>query len=64
LIGVPFAIYAAQTAQRLRLLPEGPIPYWTLGAAIAVLVISTFTATFAPAVRASSVDPMRALRQG
>jgi ABC-type antimicrobial peptide transport system permease subunit len=63
-IGVPLAIYAAQTAQRLRLLPEGPIPYWTLGAAIAVLVISTFTAAFAPAVRASSVDPMRALRQG
>jgi predicted permease len=64
LLGVPLAVYAAKIAQRQRLLVEGPLPYWTLSAAIGVLFISALAAVFGPARRASSVDPMRALRQG
>jgi ABC-type antimicrobial peptide transport system permease subunit len=63
-LGVPLAIYAAQFAQKQRMIPEGPIPYWTLLAAVGVLVVSAFLAVFGPALRASSVDPMRALRRG
>ena len=51
-MGAPLAVYAAQVAQQQKLIPEGPIPYWTLAA------------VWGPAWRAASVDPMRALRQG
>ncbi len=34
------------------------------GAAVGVLVVSAFGAVFGPALRAASVDPMKALRQG
>ena len=64
LIGVPIAIYGAKLAQRQRMLAEGPLPYWTLAATIAVIAGSALLAVFAPARRASSVDPIRALRQG
>lgn len=63
LLGVPIAVYMATAAQKMRILPEGPMPYWTLVAAIAVLVVSALAAVAGPAVRASSVDPMRALRE-
>jgi ABC-type antimicrobial peptide transport system permease subunit len=36
-LGVPLAIYGAHFAQRQRMLPEGPIAYWTLSAAIGIL---------------------------
>jgi predicted lysophospholipase L1 biosynthesis ABC-type transport system permease subunit len=62
--GIPLAVYAAKFAQKLRMLPAGPIPYWTLAAALAVLLLSTFVAVLGPALRASAVEPMRALRQG
>ena len=63
-LGIPLAIYAAKFAQRQRMLPEGPLPYWTLFAAIGILIVSAFAAVSGPALRASSVDPRRALRQG
>jgi ABC-type lipoprotein release transport system permease subunit len=63
-IGIPLAVYAAKVAQRQRMLPAGPLPYWTLAAAIGTLIVFTLMAVLGPAIRASSVDPMRALRQG
>ena len=46
------------------LLPEGPMPYWTLAAAVGVLAVAALAAVLGPALRASSVNPIRALRQG
>jgi predicted permease len=64
LLGAPLALYAAHLARQQKLLPEGPIPYWTLAAAAAVLVASAFAAVAGPALRAARIDPIRALRQG
>jgi predicted permease len=64
LAGVPLAMWAAKIAERQRLLPAGPFPYWTLCAAIAALLISALLAVFGPALRAASLDPLRALRHG
>ncbi|MBI2686169.1 MAG: ABC transporter permease [Acidobacteria bacterium] len=63
-LGVPLALYAADFAVKQRVLPEGPMPYWTLVAAISALAAAAFMAVLAPAMRASAVDPMQALRQG
>jgi hypothetical protein len=63
-VGVPVAIWAAKFAQRQQMLSAGPLPYWTLAAALAVLIASSFVAVLGPALRAASLDPMRALRQG
>jgi predicted permease len=63
-LGVPLSIYAAKLAQRQRMLPEGPLPYWTLTAALGILIVSALVAVSGPALRAASVDPMRALRRG
>jgi len=63
-LGVPLAVYAADLAVKQSILPAGPIPYWTLATAVAVLAASAVVAVFSPALRASSIDPMQALRQG
>lgn len=64
-LGAPAAIYLAEFAKKQRVLPaEGGVPYWTLVAAIGVLVAATVAAVLGPAIRASRVDPMRVLRQG
>jgi ABC-type lipoprotein release transport system permease subunit len=47
-----------------KILPEGPVPYWTLGVALLVLAVSAVLAVLGPALRASSVEPMAALRRG
>jgi predicted permease len=64
LAGVPLALYAARVAETRRLLPEGPVPYWTLIAAIAILAMAALAAVMGPALRASAIDPMRAIRRG
>jgi len=63
-LGVPLAVYGTHLAETQKLLPEGPLPYAKLAAAIAILTISAIAAVLGPAIRASSVDPMRALRRG
>lgn len=63
-LGTLLAFWAARVAESQKLLPEGQMPGWTLVAAIAVLGTSAVLAVVGPALRASSVDPMHALRQG
>jgi ABC-type antimicrobial peptide transport system permease subunit len=63
-LGVPLAIYAAGVAEKQRLLPIGTMPVWTLAAALGVLAVAAVLAVLGPALRASSVEPMQALRQG
>jgi predicted permease len=62
--GVPIAYFGVRLAESQKLLPKGELPYWTLAAAIGVLAVSAFAAVLAPAWRASTVDPMQALRRG
>jgi predicted permease len=64
LLGVPLALYGAGVATSQKLLPEGAMPYWTLAAALAGLGLSALIAVLGPALRASSIDPMQALRRG
>jgi ABC-type antimicrobial peptide transport system permease subunit len=64
LLGIPLALYCAWIATTKKLIPDGPLPYWTLAAAAGILAFAALAAVIAPAVRASSVDPMRALRRG
>ena len=63
-LGVPLAIYLARVAESQKLVPAGTMPVWTLLAALGVLALSAVLAVLGPAVRASSVEPMQALRQG
>jgi predicted permease len=63
-LGAPLALYVATLAQKQNFLPKAPLPYWTLAAAIGVLLASALAAVFGPALRAASVDPMRTLREG
>ncbi len=63
-LGVPLALYAVNIAEKQKLLPKGDLPYWTLAAAVGVLAASALIAVLSPALRASSVDPMKALRRG
>jgi predicted permease len=63
-LGVPLAVHGSRLAVSQKLLPEGAVPYWTLGVALAVLAVSAVLAVLGPALRASSIEPMEALRQG
>ena len=63
-LGLPLAAYVARVAILQKILPEGPVPYWTLGVALLVLAVSAVLAVLGPALRASSVEPMAALRRG
>jgi predicted permease len=62
--GIPLAVWGVKLAEKQKVLTEGPLPYWTLGAALGVLAVAALAAVFGPAMRASGVDPMRALRKG
>ncbi|MFN0104411.1 MAG: ADOP family duplicated permease [Bryobacteraceae bacterium] len=64
LLGVPLALYGASVATSQNLLPEGAMPYWTLAAALLGLGLSAVIAVLGPALRASSIEPMQALRRG
>jgi putative ABC transport system permease protein len=62
LLGVVAAIAAARMLQRLVSGVQAGDPF-TIALMIAVLVAAALLASFAPARRASHVDPMNALRQ-
>jgi putative ABC transport system permease protein len=62
LLGVIAAIAAARVLQRLVTGVQAMDPF-TIALMIAVLVAAALLASFAPARRASRVDPMNALRQ-
>jgi ABC-type antimicrobial peptide transport system permease subunit len=64
LLGLPLALWGANLAVEQKMLPEGTVPYWTLAAAIGALAGAAVMAVLAPAMRASSIDPMQALRKG
>ena len=63
-LGVPLAVWAAHIAKAQAVLPEGPAPYGKLAAALGILIVSAIAAVLGPAIRASGVDPMQALRRG
>jgi len=63
-LGAPLAWAGMRLGESQNLLSEGPIPYGILFVSTGVLAASALLATLAPAVRASSVDPMTALRRG
>lgn len=63
LAGIPLAIYSAWIAKSERLLPEGELAYWALGISLVALGISATLAILIPAIRASAVDPIKAIRQ-
>jgi ABC-type antimicrobial peptide transport system permease subunit len=61
-VGVGLALWAARaaTAMLYDLKPYDPV---TLGGAVAVLAMVALVASYAPAYRASRLDPMEALRE-
>jgi ABC-type antimicrobial peptide transport system permease subunit len=62
LIGVPFAL-AAATLVRSQLYGLAPNDPATIVGAAAVFTVTGFVAALLPALRASKIDPMDALRQ-
>jgi ABC-type antimicrobial peptide transport system permease subunit len=60
-IGLAAAIGLGRGAQSLLFELRGYDPF-VLGAAAVVLVLVAFAAGFMPALRASQIDPIRALR--
>ncbi len=63
-LGVPLAVAAGRVAASQRMLPEGTAPVWPLAAALGLLGAAAVAAVWGPARRASTVEPMEALRQG
>ncbi|MFN7920762.1 MAG: ADOP family duplicated permease [Bryobacteraceae bacterium] len=64
LLGLPLAIYGGQLAQANRLLPEGTLPIAPMAIALGAITAAAVLAVLAPAARAASIDPVKALRQG
>ncbi len=62
-VGIPLALYCAAVAESREMLPKDMFSYWALAAALAILVGSSILAVLAPALRASSLDPVQALRR-
>jgi ABC-type antimicrobial peptide transport system permease subunit len=60
------AVLATRLAQFVahRLFGVRPLDPWAFGVAAGVLVVAAAAATFAPARRATRVDPIAALRAG
>jgi ABC-type antimicrobial peptide transport system permease subunit len=58
------ALLAVAGTRLVRTLLYGVVPHdaWAWGGALAVLAIATFGAALRPALRASQIDPMSALR--
>jgi ABC-type antimicrobial peptide transport system permease subunit len=63
ILGVPLSIYISSLAKAQKLLPEGSLPVPVIASAIALLTACAIVAVLVPALRASAVDPLRALRR-
>lgn len=63
-LGLPLALICLRLSAARALLPDGPLPVAPLLAATGVLALAAVLAVLPPAVRASSIDPLQALRRG
>lgn len=61
IIGIAMALAMGRAAQSLLFELEGHDP-WVVAGVVAVVAVVTYTAGYLPALRASKVDPMEALR--
>jgi predicted permease len=63
-LGIPLAAWCGWVAHANELIPSSAGVYWAVAGALCVLAMAAVTAVIVPAIRASLVDPIQALRNG